>query len=340
MKNIEKLIIVGNGFDLSHGLHTSYKNFSEAFKSDEVLNKFEMLVTEVEGKDKPSDTWYYFENVIENITRIVFTKTVESPIKDRVMCDYDNEMKEFNLLFAKVKKLLIEYLISETKNKPIKKKESLVKEFECHNTYAISFNYTNTVNYYTDCVEYIHGSLLNDLDVVLGFANDIPPMDLASGVYIEYSKAVQKFILKYLRFLQANDDVKNIKDRLNELQPHIYSLFSGKGGWDFPIVSNNDDMIRYDLTGVSNSLAKFYEQNKSLEPFVLPNYKDVREIVIAGHGLESDLPFFQTLMDSTENVTKVVLYTYNMETTEDRQRKISVLKKWFHVDNVVLKYYD
>ena len=35
-------------------------------------------------------------------------------------------------------------------------------------------------------------------DIVLGFSNDITPVDLATAPYIKYMKQVQKFQLKYL----------------------------------------------------------------------------------------------------------------------------------------------
>lgn len=84
-------------------------------------------------------------------------------------------------------------------------------------------------------VDYVHGSLSDDLDIVLGFSNDITPMDLASGLYTIYMKEVRKFKLKYLRFLKANGDTEKYKERLEEFQPHLDCLFSGKGGWAFPL---------------------------------------------------------------------------------------------------------
>ena len=41
---MRKLILIGNGFDLAHGLKTSYKDFSEKYYDHPMLCKFRELV--------------------------------------------------------------------------------------------------------------------------------------------------------------------------------------------------------------------------------------------------------------------------------------------------------
>lgn len=48
---MEKLILVGNGFDMAHGLKTSYKNFADKNKDNPDMVSFRSLVDSVKEDD-------------------------------------------------------------------------------------------------------------------------------------------------------------------------------------------------------------------------------------------------------------------------------------------------
>lgn len=87
-------------------------------------------------------------------------------------------------------------------------------------------------------------------------------MDLACGEFIKNTKQVQKFILKYMRFLYKHHDT-DIEDRLIEFQPHLDRLFSGRGGWSFPEELDEKGNLYYHTSCASKSLVHFFEENKN-----------------------------------------------------------------------------
>lgn len=336
---IEKLVIVGNGFDLAHGLKTSYDDFRKAYTDNEYMKKFKQLSSIVLTTNNNSQKWYDFESNIEAISRTVFQKTFKDLENDEFIKSIDKEMEICNSLFEEIKNLLKSYLMNVAEGKKVLKKEVLKEEFKSENTFVISFNYTDIVKQYSDKVDFIHGSLSDDPDIILGFANDVPPMDLVSGVYTKYMKEVQKFELKYLRYLAEIKDTVNIKKRLKEFQPHLWQLFSGKGGWAFPLAKNSEGVLEYDLSSASRSLQQFYQNNKILSLNSFEKYKNVKELVIMGHGLESDELFFSRLRDSIDSLSKIILYTYEGESEKEVNRKKSELRKWFGMREIKLKKY-
>lgn len=104
---MNKLIIVGNGFDLAHGLKTSYNDFAKYYKNNLVLIKFHELVDkigssipiyDIDGNIKDI-TWYSFEENIERITQYIFQKNFDDNLSQDDYHHIENEMKEANELF-------------------------------------------------------------------------------------------------------------------------------------------------------------------------------------------------------------------------------------------------
>lgn len=336
---MKKLIIVGNGFDLAHNFPTSYEQFRKAYSENEYMQKFEKFIIGMQSEFCDNTKWYEFESSIENAAGAIFSKQFDNSSNSEKYIMLEKEMEACNALFKEIKELLKIYLRDVTKNRKVRKKESLMKEFKSEQTYVVSFNYTDIIKYYSNQVDYIHGSLSDDLDIILGFSNDIPPMDLASGSYIRYMKEVQKFNLKYLRFLKANRDTEKLKERLKEFKPHLDCLFSGKGGWAFPI-RNIEGKLEYDVSKASPSLLQFYKDNKELNFNSFSKYKNVQELVILGHGLESDEIYFRELAENINHLNKIILYTYSGEKETELARKKQTLTDRFRVREITTKFYD
>lgn len=336
---VKKLIIIGNGFDLAHNFPTSYKDFRKAYSENEHMQRFEEFIMSIHSEFGDNTKWYEFESSIEKAASIIFSKQFDDVSNPERYFILDKEMEKCNTLFEEIKELLKIYLTNVTQNKKIQKKESLIKEFESNQVYVVSFNYTDIVKCYSNQVDYVHGSLSDDLDIILGYSNDIPPMDLANGPYIRYMKEVQKFKLKYLRFLKANGDTEKYKERLEEFQPHLDCLFSGKGGWAFPL-KKFDGRLDYDVSNASYSLLKFCNINKELHSNLFDKFKNVQELVIMGHGLESDELFFRALAENINHLNKIILYTFSDEEKKELVRKKQMLVHRFGVKEITIKFYD
>ena len=60
----DKLAIIGNGFDISHGLKTGYLDFANTLPVD-IKKDWEKIL--IESEVHPN-TWYSFEDAIDKIT--------------------------------------------------------------------------------------------------------------------------------------------------------------------------------------------------------------------------------------------------------------------------------
>lgn len=339
----KKLIIVGNGFDLAHGLKTSYWNFAKYYENTLEIQEFKNL--EDETKKDPDvqlseddNSWYSFENWIALISKSCFNMEFKSNGDKFKSENAINKMHSCNDLFHKMSSLMMDFLQAEQTNHTIAKMSKIEEELSGDDALTISFNYTDTVKRYTDNYDYIHGNINDDHYIVFGLANNILP-DLVNPPYIRFDKEVLKFELMYVRFLR-NNGYSNIDFYLNELEPHLTILFSGKGGWDFPIIHSRGGNILYDYSNASEPIREFSEMYpNSMYPYYC-KFAGVKELVIMGHGLKSDSLFFQMLNDHIcISLEKITLYTFDGEKENELKEKIDILKSFFGDKEICIKSY-
>ena len=194
---MNNLIIVGNGFDLAHGLKTSYSDFIKHIV-DSVINDDESyndLFTFSEGK-------IGYKSLIESIKnnsihrqgvgwKNNFFHRMVIGVAHENWCDveklYYNELikeganpKRLNDEFEAIKAYLQDYLhIEKNKFKLLSNYQTLFDNLKnAKNTFVLNFNYTDTVKKYDDAnpslkIVNIHGELNNaNNPIVFGFAAD------------------------------------------------------------------------------------------------------------------------------------------------------------------------
>lgn len=342
---MEKLIIVGNGFDLAHGLKTSYKNFAGKNKDNPYIVSFRNLFDNmkensgslnVAKKRKNNVTWYDFEENIENISSWVFAKNYRDDLKKEDFKELEEKMACVNNVFKHISELLVSYLIDEISGKKIEKIKSIEKEIT-PDSHIISFNYTDTIKMYTNNYNFVHGSISDDNgSIILGFPrNDFS--ELSTDEYIKYDKDILREKLNFLRFLRKNN-YKEEEKLLKEFEVHLYCLFSGKGGYDFPAKSSSNGII-YDMRLVSDPIKKYAMNNNFLPAKDKNDYSNVREVVIMGHGLEADLYFIESIFKKAKSLEVVKLFTYEGEPDSSISRKKKTLKKISRVNNIEVCQY-
>jgi len=168
-RNPLSVLIIGNGFDLDLGMHTSYKHYAESelwpFKESTQSNLRNYL-----NSKKFAYNWFDLEQELANYAQSVSSDN----LSNEQLLRYDNE--DFNLLVNKLK----EYLQSEQqdlhKNARESKAKSILSEFSKKENYFIhTFNYTD-VKYISEVlkirlnstrIEYVHGNL-GDNNIILG----------------------------------------------------------------------------------------------------------------------------------------------------------------------------
>lgn len=308
-KKFETLAIVGNGFDLAHKYNTDYKSFSKetihpSLKYFKDLCEYEESIT----------TWYSFEENIKILTEKLFQKNfIEG-------CDYneiDLEVKKLKEVFENIHDLLIEYLKNETSTKPLVIKDS-IKCVVGSNTIAFNFNYTSTIEKYIENVIYIHGSLKEN-DILLGYDYRDEPC-LANYQDVYWSKRICRENLAFRRFLknnQNNIDKSKYDSFLNCLELYQTYANSGRG---------LDDEIGQDICE--------FEQAKDIMNIVKENdypevsYKEIKTIVVLGHGIEADKVYLDGLLQKCPNIEKIIIFRHNEERDEAFNKRISFFEPY------------
>lgn len=168
-RNPLSVLIIGNGFDLDLGMHTSYKHYAESklwpFKDLSQGNLGEYL-----NSRKFADNWFDLEKELANYAHSVSSDN----LSNKELLWFDND--DFKILVNTLK----EYLQSEQQNLQKNARDctakTILSEFSRKNNYFIhSFNYTN-VKFISEVlnlrlnknrIEYIHGTLEGN-DIILG----------------------------------------------------------------------------------------------------------------------------------------------------------------------------
>ena len=76
------ILVLGNGFDLAHGLPTSYKDFLTFCKKIEALYKYSEIISQDEYKAKEIDSWKMNESIKER-----FVNAYADRKNDKCICE-------------------------------------------------------------------------------------------------------------------------------------------------------------------------------------------------------------------------------------------------------------
>lgn len=102
LQDLTQLAIIGNGFDLAHGYHTRYVDFTESV-GDDFFRKYRHYINNY----CPQMDWHRFEECADQLT-------VPFNAEDLRSDTAANEViKPFNKDFQKIKIALIDYLKKE-----------------------------------------------------------------------------------------------------------------------------------------------------------------------------------------------------------------------------------
>jgi hypothetical protein len=222
---MQKIVIIGNGFDLAHGLKTSYRNFVEyiekTHKEDpKTFSEFyEYRVKKGNGITSISDKIHnsLFQEIVDQ------TKANWCDIETlyyETLLGTDNPVK-LNKEFKEIKSALENYLeLQNDKSKPIEGLENLFSRLS-GTKYLINFNYTNTYRHYEKYfseVLNIHGTINNTSNpIIFGYASSeeesFELLERNNDAYIENIKQYEYFnslvFTKIIKMLSYSD-TKNV----------------------------------------------------------------------------------------------------------------------------------
>lgn len=271
---MKRLFIIGNGFDLAHGLPTKYLDYRTFLKSSPENDDFCMRMENTYGLGEFTDYWWrdFETNLGEgDAFETDFETMAESVIDDMVTDDgeemYDIEeslryhFEPYYNFMNKLNKTVLQWVesIDITSIKPI------FKRINAKDNYFLTFNYTNVLeevyNIPTSKIFHIHGSATEG-SVIMGHGNMVA-------------------IEKYQK--EANEKEERLDKNGAEISRAIY---------EFYIASFKDTK-------------RIIDMNK----FTINKYMGVTEIHIFGHSLgEVDIPYFQEIKKHVLNTANWYFY--------------------------------
>ena len=169
-RNPLTVLIIGNGFDLDLGMHTSYRDFANSDYWPYKHRTYDKGLGKYLNDKKHTEKWLDLENEFANYT----LSLIETSLEDETQIRHDKG--DYNILTSKLK----EFIKAEQDNLHIAENEvtarRVLQNLVKHPNYFIhTFNYTDIVSIArklelhinSNRVEYMHGNLANN-DIIIG----------------------------------------------------------------------------------------------------------------------------------------------------------------------------
>lgn len=325
---MKRLFIIGNGFDIAHGLPTKYLDFRKFLEKDDFsfferifeIYKYsfrriihplthEILNLNDEVKDEYGLLWQDFEISMRNINESIIPNEYEFRLEWED--EYDDQIREFidqdiKNFFYEVYEYLQEKLdkwISSINITNLTRKSSLINN-ENYDLY-LNFNYTRVLEEVYGIEEeicHIHGEV-GKTPLIMGHNNK----DKINGLKreLDYYRTRNIIVSNENELEESMDEYEEYE----ELQE-----------------TNNEFTERIKC----EELLKYYHKTyKDHSRHIKENYSffksisDVEEILIIGHSLnEIDMPYFEYIFSKVNGSVKWKVYYYLEKDKEIFKNKI------------------
>ena len=282
---MKRVFIIGNGFDLAHGLKTSYLNFR-----DYLRNNYYYFYNQIKEYNlfEGDELWSNFENNLSKIDISTLTSYANLQCSDDF--DYDS-MEGDNIDFAVENELnyidslsekIAEWL-SNTINLNLCNK--IINKVYFEESFWFTFNYTHTIedlyNVNSNSVFHVHGDIEDFFGTLLighGNDDDINALEeecqtLFSGREYSAKKAIVKYLQKSRKPVEQliENNTAYFEDYRNASE--IYILGFSFGDVDMPyvekIVSESPTatiyISFYDINSIPIFLNKMHKHRKRIK---------------------------------------------------------------------------
>ena len=214
------LYVIGNGFDIHHGINSSYSNFKDwmvEYNSD-VLEEFE------EAYGVCDDEWWgNFENELASLDIIEYASQIASENQpdltsehcDRMWSDAQIEVeRQLSNLYSDLRNCFHDWIIQL--NKPLAEKKIIL---QTDNSLFLNFNYTTTLETLygvnSDKILHIHGCVNVNEDFVIGHGKTLDDLHKEnSDVKPSPPKNINEE--EYIEWLEDQSDSKEFHEQLAE----------------------------------------------------------------------------------------------------------------------------
>jgi len=251
---MRSLFIIGNGFDLAHGIKTSYEDFhqylqaeypdangdeftmpesttmpdgSEYYGDEEVVSYLLYLISNAPNGDKWSDLEYSlgildFDEWFDNIPEI----RDEDGDPDYWKNSYNTEDVSSNLIIPtqRITEFFSDWINTIRIERRIANKSDFAAIINKNYDLFLTFNYTKTLEilYQAENVCHIHGEQGSDL--LFGHGNDVDYSDANMGKYTGSENALQK--IQYALRKDTAGAIENHQDFFGNLSSSIDKIYS------------------------------------------------------------------------------------------------------------------
>lgn len=288
-----KLYVMGNGFDLHHGIQSSYFNFKDFLEENDpdVYNVVDIYLGNIK------DFWSDFE---KNLAHLDEDKILDHALNflvsygaddwsDANHHDYQYEISRIiGPLTSGLKQNFTDWVyqieIQHRKNQMLDlEKESLF----------FSFNYTSTLEKLYQIknanIKHVHGKAINpDSDLIIGH---------------DYKKSKNK------------PDLEKIRRESGE---EIYNEYLGELSGEDVRITEGYDIINSYFTDTYKPTSDIIKENKAF----FAKMKNIDEIIILGHSLEDvDIPYFEKIFKSVDNLKAKWTISYHDEKDIPKHRQ-------------------
>ncbi len=333
------MAIIGNGFDLNHGMKTDYPTIIEKMKEHQKTTyiRYEKLLNDIKNgldnkikKNKSEGSlrrkelimlilelkakkWYEFEMIANAIAGILSYMDINYDSK------YEKTVREYNKLFEEIKRFIYSYLQEEDLTE--KRKNIKIQKYLDENTYALNFNYTSTVKMYGCKQFYVHGSLEENC-IVLGYDDwDDGTFDLTMSKNRLWLKNSWRIFLEFDRFLKNNTSLKE-NERMEAFHEYkdLFIKCRYRG-------IDNKDCEQRKYGNCIRIFHSFDREKKNDDQWILDvDVEKIDTILIMGHGIQADNKYLQSVFNNCKNARKAILFTYSGEKEEEIKVKEGAIR--------------
>lgn len=307
---MEKLYIIGNGFDIHHDIKTSYWHFSEFLKKNR-REIFDLLENFISYPIDEENLWANFEQNLAYLNTDEILSENSDCLPNFSSDDFqDRDWHTFTYVMTDITNLLTEDLLESFRNfilsVEIPKSAFRKKIVLDSKSVFLNFNYTNSLEKIyginPKSINYIHECANSECDyIILGhgidpkqFEEDLPepPQNLESEEYNDWYE--------------------------NNQPPYDYPFSEGKAS-----------IMRY-FEIMHKPTSKIIEENK----LFFNKLNSIKTIFVFGHSMSKvDLPYFKKIVDSTKDDIKWVVSYYDYESIANYEKVFDKLG----VDNANVK---
>ena len=286
------LYIIGNGFDLHHGMQTSYYNFAKYLKKHD-MQLYDMLESFVHYPQSEDDLWSKFEENLANLDVEAILEDNREFLPDIASDEFrDRDLHAFPDVMGNILKNLTTDLFEIFKefiNKVDRPKSAGELKLNMdHEALYLTFNYTDTLETLYGIkplnILHIHNSAFSDYDeLILGHGIDpnkfkeekeTPPDDI-DGEELE-------------QWYQQHDD------------------------WDYSYDTGKENLLQF--------FAQTYKPTKIIienNEYFFKQIADFETIYVLGHSISDvDLLYFEKIVESIHTDIKWIVSYYDYKEKE------------------------